>query len=152
VTPSTPLSLAVAEHSVESLHALHGRRRPVTYWLLLVGAIAGFASLPLLKVEVSVGAPGMVRPATKRVELRVPCGGVVAELVVRDNAVVEAGQPIGRLATPDLDERGWRNGARQSEHRVAIAWLDILSTVPADGTVARTRQLALLQYSRASVE
>ena len=152
VTSSAPLSLALAEHSVESLHALHGQRRPVMYWLLLAGVATGLASLPLVKVEVSVGAPGVIRPATERVELRVPYGGVVAEVFVRDNASVAAGQPLLRLATPDLDERGWRSEARQSEHRAAIAWLDKLSTVPAAGTVARTSQLALLQYSRASVE
>lgn len=129
---STPLPAALAPHTVESLHALHGAHRPWTYWIALAGMISALASLPLISVDVSVSAPGIVRPATERVELRLPLGGRVVAVLARDNERVSAGQPLLELATPDLDERLARNAALQREKEALLALLDTLSTVPAD--------------------
>lgn len=129
---STPLPAALASHTVESLHALHGARRPWTYWIALAGTIGALASLPLISVDVSVSAPGIVRPATERVELRLPLGGRVVAVLARDNERVSTGRPLLELATPDLDERLARNGALQREKQAVVALLDTLSTAPAD--------------------
>lgn len=129
---STPLPAAFAPHTVESLHALHGARRPWTYWISLAGTIGALASLPLISVDVSVSAPGIVRPATERVELRLPLGGRVAAVLAHDNERVSAGQPLLELATPDLDERLARNAALQREKQAVVALLNTLSTASAD--------------------
>ena len=62
----------IAPHTVESLYAEQGPTRPWTYWLVLAGVIGALASLPLVKVDVSVRAPGLVRPLTKRADLSTP--------------------------------------------------------------------------------
>lgn len=132
---ATPLPAALAQHTVESLHALHGARRPWTYWFALFGTIGGLASLPLIEIDVSVSAPGIVRPATERVELRLPFGGKIARVLARDNDRVSAGQPLLELATPDLDERLARNAALQREKQAVSASLDSLSTAPVGDSV-----------------
>ena len=110
-----------AEHTVESLYAGPGREPPWTYRILLAGVIGVLASLPFIKVDVSVRAPGMVRPATERTELRLAVSGRVEQVLVRDNATVAAGQELLVLSTTDLDERLARNRALQAEHVAASA-------------------------------
>ncbi|MBA3850507.1 MAG: hypothetical protein C0502_11030, partial [Opitutus sp.] len=128
---AAPLPAAIAPHTVESLHALHGGRRPWLYWIALAGVVGGLASLPLVEIDVSVSAPAMVRPAMERVTLRLPLGGRIARVLVRDNERVAAGQPLLELATPDLDERLARNAALQREKEAALALLEVLSTAVA---------------------
>ncbi len=126
-TPHT-LPLPLAAHTVESLHAEHGRPTRAVYWFVLVGASAGLAALPFIEVDVSVAAPGIVRPAAERVELRLALGGRIARVHARDNDHVVAGQALLELATPDLDERLVRNATLQREKAAAVALLDYLST------------------------
>lgn len=95
---------------------------------MLVGAGAALAALPFIEVDVSVGAPGIVRPVAERVELRLAFGGRIARVHARDNESVVAGQPLLELATPDLDERLARNATLQREKTAALALLDSLST------------------------
>lgn len=132
---STLLPAALAPHTVEGLHALHGGRRPWLYWIALAGVVGGLASLPLVSIEVSVGAPAMIRPATERVPLRLPLGGCVSRVLVRDNDRVAAGQPLVEFATPDLDERLARNAALRTERAAALGWLDEFSTAETAGLV-----------------
>jgi len=128
VSASTPLPLPLASHTVESLRAGHGRPSRLIYAALLVGVVAALACLPLIEVEVSFSAPGLVRPATERIELRLPLSGRIARVLARDNEHVPLNQPLLELATPDLDERLARNAAQQKEKRAALALLDALST------------------------
>lgn len=128
VAQITPLPLALAPHTVESLRVLHGGRRPWVCWLALAGVLAGLACLPFVQVDVSVSAPGIVRPATERIELRLPIGGRIARVRAQDNERVALNQPLLELATPDLDERFARNAALQAEKRAMLALLDALST------------------------
>lgn len=107
---------------------MHGSPRRTIYCLTLVAVIVALISLPLVQVEVSVGAPGVIRPATERVELRLPLAGPVAAALVRDNERVQAGQPLLRLRTPDLDARLERNRTLQQEKRVVMDLLETLST------------------------
>ena len=123
-----PLPLPLAAHTVESLRAEHGRVPRAIYWLTLAGTVAALISLPLIEVDVSVSAPGVVRPATERVDLRLALGGRVARVLAHDNDRVAAGQPLLELATPDLDERLARNAALQREKQAVRALLDSLST------------------------
>src|SRR5262245_57563155 len=96
---------AIAEHTVESLHALHGIGRPWTYWLILAGLIAAMASLPLVEVDVAVRAPGIVRSVTEPGELRTTVSGRISEVRARDNDPVAAGQVLLVIATSGIDEQ-----------------------------------------------
>lgn len=130
---STIYPAEIAEHTVESLYAEHGPERPWTYWLALGGVIAALTALPLVKVDVSVHAPGIVRPATERTELKVTLTGRVVRLLVHDNNAVASKQPLLELDTADVDERLARNHALQAEHAALIA--DLAMTINAEGSI-----------------
>ena len=132
--PTSPslLPAALAGQTLESLYALHGRRRPWVYWTALAGIVLALAVLPLVEVDVTVRAPGMVRPATERAEMRVPVGGHIARIRARDNEPVKAGQILVELATGDIAERLARNGALQGEKARLIDDLALITTELAD--------------------
>jgi multidrug resistance efflux pump len=120
----------LAQHTVESLYAAHGAQRPWTYWLVLLGALGALACLPLIKVDVSVRAAGLVRPTMERVEIRPAVSGHIAEVLGRDNERVRSGQPLLVIRSRDLEQRLARNQARQAEHADLIHDLHILTTEP----------------------
>ena len=129
VTPCTRLIPAeLAQHTVERLYADHGARRPWVYWLVLAAAVAALGALPLIEVDVTVRAAGLVRPVTERTELKAATGGQVGRVCARDNERVIAGQPLLELATRDLDERLIRNRALQREQSDIVADLQELTT------------------------
>jgi multidrug resistance efflux pump len=127
---SSLLPAELAQHTVESLYASHGAQRVWTYWLLLFGAIGLLASLPLIKVDVSVRAAGLVRPTMERAEVRPAVSGHIAEVLGRDNERVRSGQPLLVIGSRDLEERLARNQALQAEHAALIHDLHILTTEP----------------------
>ncbi|MDP2137505.1 MAG: HlyD family efflux transporter periplasmic adaptor subunit [Candidatus Didemnitutus sp.] len=126
----------LASHTVEGLYAEHGSQRTWTYWLILTGVIGAFASLPLIKVDVSVRAAGMVRPSTERAELRPAVSGHIAEVLASDHMRVEAGQVLLVLGSRDLEERRLRIHALQQAHIDLIFDLQLLTSGPvADDSV-----------------
>lgn len=116
----------VAQDSLESLFAAHGPQRSFVYWTILVGAISALVSLPLLKVDVSVRAQGIVRPQSERAELKSAVPGHIAQVLVRDNESVKSGQPLLVLRGADVEERIAQNQTRQAEYRDAIGDLEWL--------------------------
>ena len=109
------LSAALADQTVESLYAMHGRRRPWIYWISLTAVGAAVGVLPLLQVDVTVRSAGMVRPASERAEIKSALGGHVERVWAHDNEQVEAGQPLLELTARDAAERLARNRALQEE-------------------------------------
>jgi HlyD family secretion protein len=126
---------AGAGDTIEGLYALHGRQRPWTYWLVLAGVAGALASLPLIKVDVSVRAPGLVRPTTERTEIRPAVSGHIAEVLAHDNERVRFGQPLLVVRSRDLEERLSRNHALQADYADLIGDLHFLTTEPAVVTV-----------------
>ena len=125
--PNAPLlPAALAQHTVESLYAEHGPARPWIYWLALLAVTAALVALPLVEVDVTVRAPGVVRPATERTELRVPISAQIAQVLARDNDSVTTGQPLLVLRSRDLDERLSLNRTRQATSSALVADLALL--------------------------
>lgn len=117
-TPTAAVSLLPAElagHTVESLYALHGPERKWTYWFVLGGVVGALASLPVIHVDVSVRAPGIVRSLTERAELKTAVSGRIGDVPVHDNDVVAAGQVLLTLGTGELDEQVHRQAALMAE-------------------------------------
>jgi membrane fusion protein, peptide pheromone/bacteriocin exporter len=136
MTPSSGLVPAeLAPYTVQSLYADHGAQRAWIYWLVLGGAVGALAALPLVKVDVTVRAAGLVRPATERIELKAAVGGRVGRVSARDNEHAAAGQSLVELTARDLDERLARNRALQHEQSGLVADLQRL-------TAARREELA----------
>lgn len=67
----------MAQCTAESLRSERGGQIWI-YWLMLIGVLGSFVCLPLVEVDVSVSAPGIVRPATERSGLRVSLGRGIA--------------------------------------------------------------------------
>jgi len=127
-----PVPADLCRHTVEGLYEEH-RGRPWLCWWLLSGLAGALGALPLLKVDITVRAPGLVRPATERTELKTAVGGRVARLLARDNDRVAAGQSLVELDTHDLDERLARNRALQGERSDLTADLGILTSAYGGG-------------------
>ena len=145
MTPSIGLIPAeLVQHTVERLYADHGVRRPWIYGLVLGGAVAALAALPLIDVDVTVRAAGLVRPVTERTELKTATGGRVGRVWAHDNEHVTAGQPLLELATRDLDERMARNLALQREQSDIIADLQKLTTSRLEETGAEAEHPPVL--------
>ncbi len=97
---------------------------------------AALAALPLIEVDVTVRAPGVVRPATERTELRVPLSAQIAQVLARDNDTVTAGQPLLVLRSRDLDERLALNRTRQTLSTSLITDLTRLTPAATDSSPA----------------
>lgn len=145
----SPIRLYAADavqDSLESLFAAHGPQRSHIYWCILLGVAAGLAALPLVKVEVSVRAQGMVRPQTERAELKSAVAGHITEVLARDNDAVHAGQPLLVLRGAEVEERLARNRARQAEQREALADLDwLVGERPSGSTVSPATALLAVE-------
>ena len=129
---------SLGENTVEHLYAMHGPAHPWIYWLLLTGVTGSLASLPFVMVDVSIRAAGLVRPTTARAELRPAVSGHIAEVLVRDNAPVKAGQPLLVIRSRDVEERLAHNHASQAEHAALLADLKFLTTESVTGPEARS--------------
>jgi len=136
------LPAGLAQDTVESLYAGHGPQRPWTYWVILAGVLGALGCLPLIKVDVSVRASGLVRPATERTELRPAVSGQIAEVFVRENDRVHAGQPLLVFRSRDLEERLARNRAQQAERSALIEDLVLLTANEHEGTQTRGKPAA----------
>jgi len=118
------ISATLSADTVEGLAAEQGPEQPWIYRLLLLGASGALAGLPFIPVDLAVRAPGIVRPAVERIELRPASAGLVEQVLVRDNEHVRAGQPLLVLSTADIDERLARNSILREEHAARIADLE----------------------------
>lgn len=139
------LPAELADHTIESLYAMHGPERRWIYWLILAGIIGALGSLPLIQVDVSVRAPGVVRPVTERVELKTAVSGRISEVLARDNDSVTAGQILLVLATGDLDEQLHRQDVLRREKADILPDLQELL---AAGEQAKDLRTISLQHER----
>jgi len=129
--------------TVEGLTTERGPGQPWIYRLLLLGVMGVLASLPFVPVDLAVRAPGIVRPAVERIELRPAGGGLVESVLAHDNEQVRAGQPLLVLSSADVDERLARNQTLQDELATRIADLRQAATADA-GRPALSWQTATL--------
>lgn len=72
-------------------------RTQVIYVTVLLAVLITILALPFIKVDVSVKAPGLVRPVTEKNELRAMVAGTIEEVLVRDGEAVKKGQVLMRL-------------------------------------------------------
>ena len=116
--------------SIESLTGAHGNNRPVMYWFLLLITTIAIAALPLTKVDMSVGAPGQIRPAVERLPVHPAVAGRIGRLLVTDNQSVQAGDPLVVIESPALYAQIGRNDTELSMNAQALVDLQKLLNDP----------------------
>lgn len=129
----------LAEHTVESLYIEHQVRRPWVYWLVLFASIIALVSLPFIKVDVTIRASGVVRPATERTNLKTPMGGHIARLYVKDNDYVVVGQRLLEFETASIEIQVARNKVLQEETSQLIHDLSLLVGLKEGGPSLESR-------------
>lgn len=112
--------------SIESLTSAHGNNRPIMYWFLLLITALAIAALPLTKVDMSVGAPGQIRPAVERLPVHPAVAGRISQLLVTDNQSVQAGDPLVVIESPALSARIERNETELALNRRSLVDLQAL--------------------------
>lgn len=96
------------------------------YSTVVLAVVGALLALPFIYTDVSVQSNGVIRPVAERNELRPLVAGTVAEVLVRDNQPVRAGQPLIRLQTEVLETKLRLNRAQQAEKRLNIRDLERL--------------------------
>ena len=112
--------------SIESLLGAHGNNRPFIYWSLLVVTLAALSALPIVKVDMSVGAPGQIRPAVERLVVYPAISGRISEFLVADNQLVQAGDPLLVIDSSALQARISQNLAEREKNTRALTDLQTL--------------------------
>lgn len=141
-----PLPAALAADSLEALAAERYTRAPFAYLSVIATVLLASASLPLIHVPVGVRAPGLVRPATEKQEIRAPVSGRISESSMQEGAKVAAGEPLLRLTSGGLPAARERLRALRSETVAAVNDLETLTTF--DPGAARPQQSpALAAYA-----
>jgi membrane fusion protein, peptide pheromone/bacteriocin exporter len=132
--------------SIESLQSVHGRERPIIYWTFLLVVLIAVVALPLIKVDVSVGAMGQVRPAIERMSVYPAVTGIIKELRVVENQQVRKGDVLLTLDTISLDARLKQNRLQHEENTRALHDLSLLLKSPA--LVAPSSSEAIGNYAK----
>lgn len=116
----------VIENSTESYLWKVSARSQIIYTTTLLAVIAALASLPFIRIDVSIQSAGLIRPVAEKNELRPLVAGTVAQVLVRENQPVRSGQPLIRLQTDMLETKLRLNHSQQTERRLNISDLNRL--------------------------
>lgn len=120
----------------------HSRRSHTVYLLVLMVFLGGLLALPLVRVQVSVGARGFVRPAVERHEVRVAAGGVVQEVRVRRGDRVERESVMVVLDSNGIRARLAAVERRRREIGQLMQGLRLLSEDPRHAVVVSSELIA----------
>lgn len=143
------------QDSVESLYQTHGSNRPIVYWILMAVTAVAAICIPVVKVDMSVGAPGQVRPAIERLSVYPAVEGFIKELHVLDNQAVKKGDRLLVIDSTALDARVTQNGRQREENEGALGDLSLLlnsmgllASGQSDDAVARFRAVNDEDFAR----
>ena len=99
---------------------MHGRNRPVIYWIGLLIIIIGLVSVLLVKVDVSVGGIGQIRPEIERLRIYNSTSGTIKEVLVKENEQLEEGTLILTLNDESLHAQSERIEAQKNENNIQL--------------------------------
>lgn len=105
-------------------------RSQLIYLTVLLALTGTLLALPLIYVDVSVQAGGLVRPVAERSEVRATAGAVIEEVMVKDWQSVRQGQPLFRLQSEALNTRQRLLDEQQAEKKAFTRDLTLLTEKP----------------------
>ena len=114
------------DDSLETHLARYARAGRGVYFATLTLVIAAATALPVVKVNVTVRSPGIIRPATEKQEIHALVSALAAQVLVRDNQTVAQGDTIVLLHATALDDRVALLAARVLEKQSLLADLTLL--------------------------
>ncbi|WP_257669980.1 HlyD family secretion protein [Parapedobacter tibetensis] len=120
----------IMEFTVENHFQQHHTRTKVVYQAVLLFLILGFVSLFFIRVAVSVGGEGIVRPIHERNMVKSPVSGRLENVLVTENQHVKAGTLLFTLEADILENQGGYASDRQRELRQRLGDLQQLVAVP----------------------
>jgi membrane fusion protein, peptide pheromone/bacteriocin exporter len=122
-------------------------RSQVIYTSAMVALLAAFASLPFVKVDVSVQSPGIIRTVAERNELKPLISGTLSSVKVKENQTVKEGQILYSLKTDMLDSKLRLNDFQTVEKQNLIHDLSILSVLDS-ASIFRVKSLKSTLYAQ----
>src|SRR5438445_11223498 len=114
------------DDSLETHLARYARAGRGVYFATLTLVIAAATALPVVKVNVTVRSPGIIRPATEKQEIHALVSALAAQVLVRDNQTVTQGDTLVLLHATPLDDRAALLDVRLLEKQGLLADLTVL--------------------------
>ena len=114
-----PIITPISGDSLEAYLGRHTGGGHTVYIVVVILVLSAIALLPLVRVSVTVGGRGVLRPLTEKHEVRARTSGVAAQVVVSRGDTVRAGQPLITLRAETVEARA-RLIARQIGELVSV--------------------------------
>ena len=103
------------------------RKQISIYWLVLAFLVASIASLPFIKLDISVKSPGIIRPVDEKTELRSSVSTVIDSVYFKEGDTVYKGDIIIQLRKQNIGIKKSMNDFAIFQNNQFIADLKILT-------------------------
>lgn len=110
--------------SIESLYAAHGKDQSLVYWMLLLISIVSLVLIATVKIDLSVGGYGQIRPEIARLQVYSAVSGNIKELHVVENQLLGKGDVILRFDAAMIEASLEKNRLQQEENDRALSDLE----------------------------
>lgn len=129
-------------------------RSQIIYMTVLAVILITLLALPLIYVDVSVQATGLVRPVSERSEVKATTGAIVEKVLVKEWESVRQGQPLFQLQSEALNTKQRLLDQQRQEKQSFVKDLQQLTTKSWKAVSGLTAPLYRQQYTqfRAIVE
>jgi multidrug resistance efflux pump len=111
----------IVEYSVEKHFSEYNPKSKALYLVVLGLLAVFFILLFVIKVDVSVRSTGIIRPLQERTDIRSALDGIIDSMYVSENTHVVAGQPIMKIKSRSVDEKGVALNTERSELIAEVA-------------------------------
>jgi len=119
------------------------------YWLLLLSLIAFGASLPFIKMQISIKTQGIIRPMNEKTELKSSVSSIIDTIYFKEGDTVHEGDTIIQLHKENITIKKTMNDFEMGQRNMLIADLQILTRHKefTKGAISQIRSPLYLQQS-----
>jgi len=95
----------IIQFTIESHYSRFSKYKPVVYLLLVVIVLAAILLLPVIKVDITIQARGIIRSLAEPTTVMAPVTGMVREIRISENMKVSAGDTLLKLSPEKIDDQ-----------------------------------------------
>ncbi len=95
----------IVQSTVEKHYSRFSKHKPIVYLLLTGAALAAIATLPFLKVDITIQARGAIRSLAEPTVVMTPVTGMVREIRISENMKVSKGDTLLILSPEKIDDQ-----------------------------------------------